>query len=193
MVKDMEKGRGGTRQKGRYSICIQVTDLERIIWKVVFGAAGLVEHDAGVSPVTRKEYLALLNMGASKASSSAAAAAQFATLAPRIKNISEATIRKKWKPLPAGSQDKVRQILFNLKTKRAGASSSRRIATVGSMRQARAKRPGSNTQVREEEYEKAVEEVADRGHNQKRDYDDYKTPLPSSAHAIPSNRREQQG
>ncbi|EHY59545.1 uncharacterized protein HMPREF1120_07533 [Exophiala dermatitidis NIH/UT8656] len=101
-------------------------------------------------------------MGASKASSSAAAAAQFATLAPRIKNISEATIRKKWKPLPAGSQDKVRQILFNLKTKRAGASSSRRIATVGSMRQARAKRPGSNTQVREEEYEKAVEEVADR-------------------------------
>ncbi|KAL2444405.1 hypothetical protein ABEF95_016537 [Exophiala dermatitidis] len=102
-------------------------------------------------------------MGASKASSSSAAAGpQFATLVPRIKNVSEATIRKKWKPLPAQSQDKVRQILFDLKTKRAGASSSRRIATVGSMRHTRAKRPGSNVQVREEEYEKAVEEVADR-------------------------------
>ncbi|EXJ78159.1 hypothetical protein A1O3_09320 [Capronia epimyces CBS 606.96] len=106
-------------------------------------------------------------MGASKAAASTANARArakpdppFATLAPRVKNISQATIRKKWKPLPVSSQEKVGQILLDVKTKRCGAA---RIPAVTSKMQPRGKkRPISRAQVKEDEYEKAVEEVADK-------------------------------
>ncbi|KIW65038.1 hypothetical protein PV04_07325 [Phialophora macrospora] len=86
------------------------------------------------------------------------------TLEPRIKHIPQATIRKKWKPLPQSSQDKIHSILLNLKAKRSGGGGSARIPPVG--------RPGakhttrtaavSKTAIAEAEYEKIVEDVASR-------------------------------
>ncbi|EXJ88527.1 hypothetical protein A1O1_05457 [Capronia coronata CBS 617.96] len=104
-------------------------------------------------------------MGASKNSSSTSAVdTGFATLAPRIKNISQSTIRKKWKPLPASSQEKVQQIFFDLKKKRSGAGGSGRIPAVVSKSRGGGSgtRPNARARVQEEEYEKAVEEVADK-------------------------------
>ncbi|OAL17550.1 hypothetical protein AYO22_11529 [Fonsecaea multimorphosa] len=88
-----------------------------------------------------------------------------ATLEPRIKQVSQHTIRKKWRPLPASSQEKVRQIFLNLRTKRSGAGGNGRIPPVGRLRSTNAKGQRKNAtaaSIREEEYEKAVEEVADK-------------------------------
>ncbi|KIV77270.1 hypothetical protein PV11_09081 [Exophiala sideris] len=93
-------------------------------------------------------------MGASKTSSSSTRK-HFATLEPRIKNISQATIQKKWKPLPTTSQDKIRQLLLNIKSKRSGSAA--RIPPIS-----RARTSKSKTAIKEEEYEKIVEEIADK-------------------------------
>lgn len=81
-----------------------------------------------------------------------------ARLEPRVKNISQSTIRKKWKPLPASSQERVRQIILNLKAKRSGAGGSGRIPP--------ARKPGrpnkTTSKAREEEYENMVEEVTEK-------------------------------
>jgi len=52
-------------------------------------------------------------MGHSRPSTSSQPA--FAALEPRVRHISETTIRKKWKRLPPSSQDKVKQVLLSLK------------------------------------------------------------------------------
>ncbi|KEF51812.1 uncharacterized protein A1O9_12149 [Exophiala aquamarina CBS 119918] len=78
----------------------------------------------------------------------------FAHLTPRIQHISQSTIRKKWKPLPQSSQDRVRAILLSLKTKRA---TSGRIPTVGAKGKPRTKK--TKSEVRDQDYERAVEEV----------------------------------
>ncbi|KIW22794.1 uncharacterized protein PV07_11058 [Cladophialophora immunda] len=90
--------------------------------------------------------------------------AGLATLEPRIRQVSQSTIRKKWRPLPASSQEKVRQIFLNLKTKRSGAGGNGRIPPVGKLRNnARVQRKNATAaSIREEEYEKVVEEVADK-------------------------------
>ncbi|OAL23571.1 hypothetical protein AYO20_10967 [Fonsecaea nubica] len=89
-----------------------------------------------------------------------------ATLEPRIKQVSQTTIRKKWRPLPPSSQEKVRQLFLNVKTRRSGAGGNGRIPPVGKMRNNdNAKMPKRNAtmaSVREDEYEKAVEEVAEK-------------------------------
>lgn len=96
-------------------------------------------------------------MGASKPSSQAAAGQRFATLEPRIKNVSQATIQKKWKPLPPTSQDKIRQLVLNIKSKRAGSTA--RIPPIGRTRK---DKPTTKASIREEEYEKIVEEITDK-------------------------------
>ncbi|KIW92261.1 uncharacterized protein Z519_07245 [Cladophialophora bantiana CBS 173.52] len=100
-------------------------------------------------------------MAASKHSSSSSAALntnhRWATLEPRVKQVSQSVIRKKWRPLPASSQEKVRQILMNLKAKRSGAGGNGRIPPIGKLR-----KKATAASIREEEYEKAVEEVADK-------------------------------
>ncbi|KIX01532.1 uncharacterized protein Z518_09258 [Rhinocladiella mackenziei CBS 650.93] len=101
-------------------------------------------------------------MGASKPTSSCVNSIQFAKLEPRIKNISQATIRKKWKPLPVSSQERVREILLNLKTKRSGAGGLDRVPAVGRTRSAATRKANLATTVKEREYERIVEEVADK-------------------------------
>ncbi|OAP63873.1 hypothetical protein AYL99_03100 [Fonsecaea erecta] len=107
-------------------------------------------------------------MVASKPSPSVSASsnprAGLATLEPRIKQVSQSTIRKKWRPLPASSQDKVRQIFLNLKTKRSGAGGNGRIPPIGKSRNnAKGQRKNATAaSIREEEYEKMIEEVADK-------------------------------
>jgi hypothetical protein len=94
-------------------------------------------------------------------STSDRARSHFATLEPRIKNISQSTIQKKWKPLPTNSQDKIRQILLNVKTKRCGSTA--RIPPLGKApRRRSAAKASSKTQVKEEEYDQIVEEIADK-------------------------------
>ncbi|KAK4946156.1 hypothetical protein LTR10_014667 [Elasticomyces elasticus] len=97
-------------------------------------------------------------MGASKTSSSSKRK-HFATLEPRIKNISQATIQKKWKPLPTTSQDKIRQLLLNIKSKRSGSAA--RIPPISRARTGKTN-TNSKTAIKEEEYEKIVEEVTDK-------------------------------
>ncbi|ETI26418.1 hypothetical protein G647_03195 [Cladophialophora carrionii CBS 160.54] len=94
------------------------------------------------------------------------------TLEPRIKHIPQATIRKKWKPLPQSSQDKIHSILSNLKTKRSGGGGpNARIPRVGKPSARDSSRPGappragataSKTAIAEAEYAKIVEDVASR-------------------------------
>ncbi|OCT48703.1 hypothetical protein CLCR_04932 [Cladophialophora carrionii] len=94
------------------------------------------------------------------------------TLEPRIKHIPQATIRKKWKPLPQSSQDKIHSILLNLKTKRSGGGGpNTRIPQVGKSRARDSSRPdappragatASKTAIAEAEYAKIVEDVASR-------------------------------
>ncbi|KAK5234924.1 hypothetical protein LTR47_003759 [Exophiala xenobiotica] len=94
-------------------------------------------------------------------STSDRARSHFATLEPRIKNISQSTIQKRWKPLPTNSQDKIRQILLNVKTKRCGSTA--RIPPLGKAPRKRfAAKASSKTQVKEEEYDQIVEEIADK-------------------------------
>ncbi|KAH0842191.1 hypothetical protein AYO21_00184 [Fonsecaea monophora] len=92
-----------------------------------------------------------------------------ATLEPRIKQVSQTTIRKKWRPLPPSSQEKVRQLFLNVKTRRSGAGGNGRIPPVGKIRNndnnnnaKMPKRNATTASVREDEYEKAVEEVAEK-------------------------------
>ncbi|KIW20413.1 hypothetical protein PV08_00988 [Exophiala spinifera] len=73
----------------------------------------------------------------------------FAALAPRIKNISQTTIRKKWKPLPTSSQDKIRQILLNVKAKRRGGNA--RIPPLNKTRAGRASKANNKNALKEEE------------------------------------------
>lgn len=96
----------------------------------------------------------------SSSSTSDRARSHFATLEPRIKNISQSTIQKKWKPLPTNSQDKIRQILLNVKTKRCGSTA--RIPPLGKAPRKRSAKANSKTQVKEEEYDQIVEEIADK-------------------------------
>lgn len=96
-------------------------------------------------------------MGASKPSSQPAGRKCFATLEPRIKNVSQATIQKKWKPLPPTSQDKIRQLVLNIKSQRAGSAA--RIPSIGRARNGKSTTKAS---IREEEYEKIVEEITDK-------------------------------
>lgn len=88
------------------------------------------------------------------------ARSHFATLEPRIRNISQSTIQKKWKPLPTNSQDKIRQILLNVKTKRCGSTA--RIPPLGKAPRRRSAKANPKTQVKEEEYDQIVEEIADK-------------------------------
>ncbi|KAK5050336.1 hypothetical protein LTR84_003617 [Exophiala bonariae] len=81
----------------------------------------------------------------------------FAHLSPRVRHISQSTIRKKWKPLPQSSQDRVRAILLSLKTKRAASG---RIPPIGTKRTAKTKR--TKNDVMDEDYERAVEEVTNK-------------------------------
>ncbi|KAI1623068.1 CENP-Q, a CENPA-CAD centromere complex subunit-domain-containing protein [Exophiala viscosa] len=100
-------------------------------------------------------------MGASKPSSSSAATRRqkFATLEPRIKNISQATIQKKWKPLPTTSQDKIRQLVLNIKSKRSGST-----ARIPPLNRSQTSKPKSTSKasIKEEEYEKIVAEITDK-------------------------------
>ena len=103
-------------------------------------------------------------MGASKPSSTASTH-MHAHLTPTTKHIPRSTILKKWKPLPAHSQEKVRQILLNLKTKRSGAGGNGRIPPLGKkarMNGGKSDGKVSRTAVAEEEYEEVVEDVAQK-------------------------------
>ena len=85
------------------------------------------------------------------------------TLHVHTTQISRRTILKKWKPLPTASQDKVREILLNLRTKRAGAGGNARVPGPGKARSKRLTSGGgkvSKSAIAEAEYETAVEEVA---------------------------------
>ena len=100
-----------------------------------------------------------LNMGASKPLPSTA----YPTLAPSIKHISQSTIRKKWKPLPQQSQDKIRQILLNIRTKRSGHGGGGRITAPSKRPRARnGEGKLSKSAIAEEEYEKVVQEVSNK-------------------------------
>ncbi|EXJ74412.1 uncharacterized protein A1O5_02708 [Cladophialophora psammophila CBS 110553] len=107
-------------------------------------------------------------MAASKHSASSSTSLntnqRWATLEPRVRQISQSAIRKKWRPLPASSQEKVRQILMNLKAKRSGAGGNGRIPPIGKSRNSAKvqRKKATAASIREEEYEKAVEEVADK-------------------------------
>ncbi|KAK6368284.1 hypothetical protein LTS17_010025 [Exophiala oligosperma] len=85
---------------------------------------------------------------------------RFAALEPRIKNVPQATIRKKWKPLPTSSQDKVRQILLNVEAKRRGCNA--RIPPLSKTRAGQASKANTKNALKEEEYDKIVEEIADK-------------------------------
>ena len=65
----------------------------------------------------------------------------FTTLEPRVRNVSEATIRKRWKKLPAGPQDKLKELVVSLKQQ---ARTAKRKAGAGA------------------DLEDCVEEIADR-------------------------------
>ncbi|EXJ56555.1 hypothetical protein A1O7_06899 [Cladophialophora yegresii CBS 114405] len=93
------------------------------------------------------------------------------TLEPRIKHIPQATIRKKWKPLPQSSQDKIHSILLNLRTKRAGSGGgpNARIPRVSKPSARKSTRTGapraaseSKTAIAEAEYATVVEDMASR-------------------------------
>lgn len=91
-----------------------------------------------------------------------------ATLEPRVKNISQATIRKKWKPLHPTAQERIRHIFLSLKTKRSGAGGNGRIPSVGRPRAngnsttTRGGKTAQKNKIAEQEYEQVVEEVAER-------------------------------
>jgi uncharacterized membrane protein YgcG len=84
---------------------------------------------------------------------------QFATLEPRVKKVSEATIRKKWRLLPVPAQEKVRLMLLNMKEKRVGGGGAGRVPPLNRRRTTNKKTTSS---VKEEDYAKAVEEIADK-------------------------------
>lgn len=90
-------------------------------------------------------------------SQEAVEARSFAHLSPRVRHISQSTIRKKWKQLPQSSQDRVRAILLSLKTKRAASG---RIPPVGTRGKSRTKK--TKNDVMDEDYERAVEEVTNK-------------------------------
>jgi hypothetical protein len=96
----------------------------------------------------------------------------FAHLSPRVRHVSQSTIRKKWKPLPQSSQDRVRAILLSLKTKRATCI---RIPPVGTRGKPRTKK--TKNEVMDEDYERAVEDVTEKYVSQ------FNTP---SCHSFPS-------
>ncbi|KAJ9615361.1 hypothetical protein H2200_001436 [Cladophialophora chaetospira] len=87
-------------------------------------------------------------------------------LAPHVQNISQSTIHKKWKPLPPASQDKIRHILLNLRTKRSGAGGNGRIPAISKARSRTARtgngKAATKNAIAEEEYEKVVEEVTEK-------------------------------
>lgn len=85
----------------------------------------------------------------------------FAHLTPHVRHISQSTIRKKWKPLPQSSQDRVRAMLLSLKTKRAASG---RIPLVGVKGNPRTKK--SKNEVMDQDYERAVEEVTNKSVSQ---------------------------
>ena len=82
----------------------------------------------------------------------------FAHLEPRVRHISQSTIRKKWKPLPQSSQDRVRAILLSLKTKRAASG---RIPPIGAKGKPRTTKKTKND-ILDRDYEQAVEDVTDK-------------------------------
>jgi hypothetical protein len=91
------------------------------------------------------------------------------TLLPHERAISKSTIQKKWKPLPPHAQDKVRAVLLELRTRRAGAGGDGRIPTVGN-RKARVSSGKENNgtsrasrnRLAEAEYQAVVEEVTEK-------------------------------
>jgi hypothetical protein len=94
--------------------------------------------------------------------------ARFTTLEPTIKHIPQTTIRKKWKPLPQSSQDKLQQVLLSLKARRGISGRNTTISARPRPRKGAAhagngtKKKPTTSQVQNDEYERAVEEVADK-------------------------------
>lgn len=93
----------------------------------------------------------------------------FAHLSPHIRHISQSTIRKKWRPLPQSSQERVRAILLSLKTRRAGANDPGRVPTMASVKgrgQGPTKKQHRSTRTKkqeaDDEYQAAVEMVTEK-------------------------------
>lgn len=110
--------------------------------------------------------LAPTNTNTTIDSNPASSTADFAHLSPRVRHISQTTIRKKWRPLPQSSQDRIRTILLSLKNKRVGAKDRGRVPAVTGRVKSRAGRNSRNVTSRrdalDEEYERAVEMVAEK-------------------------------
>lgn len=113
------------------------------------------------------------NSGPQKASTKSETAGSdgFAHLSPRIRHISQSTIRKKWRPLPQSSQDRVRAILLSLKARRAGANDPGRVPTMASVKgrgQAATKKQQQHRSTKtkkqeaDDEYQAAVEMVTEK-------------------------------
>ncbi|KIV95532.1 hypothetical protein PV10_03173 [Exophiala mesophila] len=94
----------------------------------------------------------------------------FAHLSPHIRHISRSTIRRKWKPLPQSSQDRIRANLLSLKARRAGANDHSRVPTMASLKtksQDSTKQPQrwpgrTKKQEADEEYQAAVDMVTEK-------------------------------
>src|SRR5689334_4936094 len=83
----------------------------------------------------------------------------FTKLEPRVRNVSETSIRKKWKKLPTGSQDRLRELFTLLKRSQDQNQSQNRNNIVGVSQQ---RRGGRDIASAPEDDRMVVEEIVDK-------------------------------